>query len=177
MKASSLNESRFQRVRVSPVRAMCGRSADVRLYRVRVTHNSEHSAAESSIKMQAIIGLISLALAAYGFTHAGVLGVLTGLIAGFGVGSGLSIVVAKNLAEASTSPRERAAQRVGGLISAIACAAGVYYGGWSLGSLFGMAGYASGIVATLLLAIALRRPDNRPTVANVQEHSQHDRAA
>ncbi len=107
--------------------------------------------------MQAIIGLISLALAAYGFTHAGVLGILTGLIAGFGVGSGLWIVATKNPAEGSTSPRERAAQRVGGLVSAIACAVGVYYGGWSLGSLLGMAGYASGIVATLLLAVAMRR--------------------
>ena len=112
--------------------------------------------------MQAIIGLISLALAAYGFTQAGVLGILTGAIAGFGVGSGLAILAATRFAELSTSPSERAAQRLGGLISAVACAAGVYYGGWALGSLVGMAGYASGMVATVLLAMASRRARRSP---------------
>lgn len=111
-------------------------------------------------QMQAIIGLISLALAAYGFTHAGVLGALTGLIAGFGVGSGLSIAVAKDFAEVSTSPRKRTAQRVGGLISAVACAGGVFFGGWTLGSLLGMAGYASGILVTLILSMVSRRAAN-----------------
>ena len=110
--------------------------------------------------MQAIIGLISLALAAYGFTQAGVLGILTGLIAGFGVGSGLSILATRKFAEVSTSPRERAAQRLGGLISAIACAVGVYFGGWSFGSLLGMVGYACGILATPITA-ALSSPPAR----------------
>ncbi len=130
------------------------------------------------IKMQAIIGLISLALAAYGFTQAGVLGVLTGAIAGFGVGSGLSVLATKDFAEVSTKGRERTAQRLGGLISAIACAAGVYYGGWSFGSLFGMAGYAIGIIATLLLAFVLRRADKRPVEASAEvQREREDRAA
>lgn len=123
--------------------------------------------------MQPIIGLISLALAAYGFTQDGVLGVLTGLIAGFGVGSGLSILAATKFSEVSRSPSERAAQRLGGLISAVACAAGVYFGGWSLGSVLGMAGYAAGMVATLILAaIASRRAGNRPAAVNAQEQPQ-----
>ena len=117
--------------------------------------------------MQPIIGLISLALAAYGFTQDGVLGVLTGLIAGFGVGSGLAILAETKFSEVSKSPSERAAQRLGGLISAVACAAGVYFGGWALGSVLGMAGYALGILATLLFAaIASRRAANRPAAVN-----------
>ena len=107
--------------------------------------------------MQAIIGLISLALAAYGFTQDGVLGILTGAIAGFGIGSGLAILAATKFSEVSTSPSERTAQRIGGLISAVACAAGVYFGGWALGSVFGMIGYASGMLATVLIAMATRR--------------------
>jgi len=107
--------------------------------------------------MQAIIGLISLALAAYGFTQAGVLGVLTGAIAGFGIGSGLAIVAAARFIKVSTSPSDRTAQRLGGLISAVGCAAGIYYGRWALGSVFGMAGYAAGMLATMLIAIASRR--------------------
>lgn len=107
--------------------------------------------------MQAIIALISLALAAYGFTQDGVLGILTGVIAGFGVGSGLAILAATRFSEVSKSPSERTAQRLGGLVSAVACAAGVYYGGWALGSVIGMAGYASGIVASFLFAIAFKR--------------------
>ncbi len=133
---------------------------------------------KNPIKMQAIIGLISLALAAYGFTQAGVLGILTGAVAGFGVGSGLSILAAKHLAQASPrSTRENLAQRLGGLISALACVAGVLYGGWSFGSVLGMAGYAVGMLATPLLAIASRRAGNRPTVVNVEEQPRHDRAA
>src|SRR5437868_5770234 len=107
--------------------------------------------------MQAIIGLISLALAAYGFTRAGVLGILTGAIAGFGIGSGVAILAAARFAKVSTSPSERTAQRLGGLISAVGCAAGIYYGRWALGSVFGMAGYAAGMLATTLIAIASRR--------------------
>ncbi len=107
--------------------------------------------------MQAIIGLISLALAAYGFTQDGVLGILTGAIAGFGIGSGLAILAAFRFTKVSTSPSERTAQRVGGLISAVACSAGIYYGGWALGSVFGMAGYAAGMLATALMAFASRR--------------------
>ena len=115
--------------------------------------------------MQPIIGLISLALAAYGFTQDGVLGVLTGLIAGFGVASGLSVLAARKPEDVASSPSERNAQRIGGLISALACATGVYFGGWALGSVFGMAGYALGILATFLLEeIASRRAGNRPTV-------------
>ena len=127
--------------------------------------------------MQAIIGIISLALAAYGFTQAGVLGILTGAIAGFGVGSGLSILATKDFAEVSTSGRERAAQRLGGLISAIACAAGVFYGGWSFGSLLGMAGYALGIIATLLLALVSRRVDKRPAERQLHEHAERESRA
>ena len=112
--------------------------------------------------MQAIIALISLALAAYGFTQAGVLGSLTGLIAGFGIGSGLSILATRKFAEVSNAPRERRAQRVGGLISAIACAIGVYFGGWSFGSLLGMAGYACGILVTLLLRFVTSAPSSPP---------------
>lgn len=104
--------------------------------------------------MQAIIGLISLALAAYGFTQDGVLGILTGAIAGFGVGSGLAALAFTRKADA---PFERTAQRIGGLISAIACAAGVYYGGWTLGSVLGMAGYLTGMLSTELFEIVLRR--------------------
>jgi len=107
--------------------------------------------------MQAIIALISLALAAYGFTQAGVLGILTGAIAGFGVGSGLAILAAARFTKVSQLPSERTAQRLGGLISAIACAIGVYFGGWTLGSVLGMAGYAVGMVATTLISIATRR--------------------
>jgi len=110
--------------------------------------------------MQPIIGLISLALAAYGFTQDGVLGVLTGLIAGFGIGSGLSILATTKFSEVSSSPSERLAQRIGGLISAVACAAGVYFGGWTLGSVLGMAGYAAGIVASFILAAISRRTGN-----------------
>ena len=117
--------------------------------------------------MQPIIGLISLALAAYGFTQDGVLGVLTGLIAGFGVASGLWILAATKVSDEPSSPAERNAQRLGGLISAIACAAGIYFGGWTLGSVFGMAGYALGILATFLLEeIASRRAANRPAAVN-----------
>ena len=112
--------------------------------------------------MQAIIGLISFALAAYGFTQDGVLGVLTGVIAGFGIGSGLAILAASKFSEVSATPSERTAQRLGGLISAIACAAGVYYGGWALGSVLGMAGYASGMVATVVIAMAMRRASRSP---------------
>ena len=125
--------------------------------------------------MQPIIGLISLALAAYGFTQDGVLGILTGLIAGFGIGSGLAILAARNFTEVSTSPSERAAQRLGGLISAIACAAGVYFGGWALGSVLGMAGYAAGMLATVLLAsFASRRAGNRPSELTPLERPQDD---
>ena len=126
--------------------------------------------------MQPIVGLVSLALAFYGFTQAGVLGILTGLIAGFGVGSGLSILAALKFTEVSTSPSERAAQRLGGLVSAVGCAAGVYYGGWTLGSLLGMIGYATGMVVALLLGvIAARRSGKRGAGVNLQERMQHDK--
>jgi hypothetical protein len=115
--------------------------------------------------MQPIIGLISLALAAYGFTQDGVLGVLTGLIAGFGIASGLWILAATRFSDGSKSPSERTAQRIGGLISAVACAAGIYFGGWALGSVFGMAGYAAGILTTFLLEeIVSRRAGSGSTV-------------
>jgi len=130
---------------------------------------------ESSKKVQPIIGLVSLALAVYGFTQAGVLGVLTGVIAGFGVGSGLSILGARDFTEVSTSPSVRAAQRLGGLISAVACAAGVYAGGWALGSLLGMAGYACGMVATVVLAsVASRRAVSRTVASTALEQPQAD---
>jgi hypothetical protein len=120
--------------------------------------------------MQLIVGLVSLALAAYGFTHAGVLGILTGAIAGFGVGSGLSILAALELSELSTTPSERAAQRLGGMVSAVACAAGVYVGGWTLGSLLGLIGYACGMVTTLLLvATATKRSAKEPVAFDVEK--------
>jgi hypothetical protein len=106
--------------------------------------------------MQMIIGIASLALAAYGFTQAGVFGILTGIVAGFGVGSGLSIFTAHEISEVSTSTPERAAQRLGGLVAIVACAAGVYFGGWTFGSVFGLAGYFAGMLTTLLLASVAR---------------------
>ena len=118
--------------------------------------------------MQPIIGLISLALGAYGFTQDGMLGILTGLIAGFGIGSGLSVLAATKFTEGSSSRSERNAERLGGFISAVACAAGIYFGGWALGSVFGMAGYAAGILTTFLLEeIASRRAGNRPKIGEL----------
>ena len=107
--------------------------------------------------MQMIIALASLALAAYGFTQAGVLGILTGVVAGFGVGSGLSIFTGHEISELSTSAPERAAQRLGGLVAVVACAAGVYYGGWSFGCVFGLVGYFAGMLTTLVFASVVRR--------------------
>ncbi|HJQ12036.1 MAG TPA: hypothetical protein VJ840_13485, partial [Gemmatimonadaceae bacterium] len=132
---------------------------------------------KNPIKMQAIIGLISLALAAYGFTQAGVLGILTGAIAGFGVGSGLLILIPQKFTADSIAPRKRTAELLGGLISAVACVAGVLYGGWSFGSVLGMAGYAAGMLTTFFLEIVSRRAGNRPSAVNVHEETRRDRAA
>jgi hypothetical protein len=151
------------------VSEMCGGKAMFVLRRCELLEFSDILNHGQSNQMQAIVGLVSLALAVYGFTHAGVLGMLTGVIAGFGVGSGLSILAALKFTDVSITPSERAAQRLGGLVSAVACAAGVYYGGWTLGSVLGLVGYAAGMLTTLLLgAIASKRGSKRPTAVSAQ---------
>ena len=116
--------------------------------------------------MQMIIALASLALAAYGFTQAGVLGMLTGVVAGFGVGSGLSIFTGQEISELSTSASERTAQRLGGLVALVACAAGVYCGGWMFGCVFGLVGYFAGMLTTIVFASVVRARDARESVSH-----------
>jgi hypothetical protein len=120
--------------------------------------------------MQPITVFATLALAAYGYLHAGILGALTGLVAGVGTGSGLAIFGAAKDTDLSTSAPLRVAQRVGGVIAAIGCAAGAYYGGWAYGWAWGLGGYVAGMLSTLLYGfLGLKGAGNREAVASVAD--------
>jgi hypothetical protein len=112
---------------------------------------------------QGLAVLVALFLIGFGVAAGGWRGGLTGLIASIGVGSGLAILRAEGgTGVAEINPAARRAQRSGGLVAAVACLAGVFYGGWTFGWLWGLGGYLAGmVVAVALGATVTRRQRNR----------------
>ena len=106
-------------------------------------------------EMQGLAVIVSLLAMGAGLAAAGLVGMLTGLVAVIGTGSGLAIAAAETGTAVATRGPVRVAQRLGGLVSAIACAGGAYYGGWALGWIWGGAGYLAGMGTFSLLNFAL----------------------
>lgn len=97
--------------------------------------------------MQALAVIAALALAGMGFTVAGFPGVLTGLVAGAGVGRGFAIFLTQPETDSETTDGAAMfAERLVGLIAAMGCLMGAWFGGWRTGWFWGLAGYAAGAV-------------------------------
>lgn len=102
-------------------------------------------------QMQGIAVIAALIAIGYGFAAAGVLGAVTGLAAAVGVGSGLAIASAERGTAVAVAGPMRTAQRVSGILAAIGCLIGAYYGGWRFGWIWAIAGYAPGVASALLI--------------------------
>ncbi len=105
--------------------------------------------------MQALAALVALLAIGFGFAAGGILGTLTGLVATVGVGSGLAIALAEVGTDVAAGGAVRTGQRIGGVLAAAGCLAGVLQGGWSLGWLWGFGGYVVGGIAAVVLVGAL----------------------
>ncbi len=98
-----------------------------------------------------LTALAALVAAGYGFVTAGIFGALTGLVAVVGVGSGLAISVGEiSTGVAPTKTGLGHWQRRGGILAAFLCGVAAYYGGWTLGWVWGIGGYAAGVILALL---------------------------
>lgn len=103
--------------------------------------------------MQGLAVFAALGLVGYGLVVGGLLGALTGFVAGVGVGSGLAIFFGeRGTGVAGLGTRLRASQQIGGLLAAVGCGAGVIYGGWHLGWAWGSAGWVVGVLLGLFFA-------------------------
>ena len=112
--------------------------------------------------MQGLAVIAALILSGVGYARGGILGLLTGFVLAVGGGSGLAIAFAEQGTDVSeANVRMRRAQRLGGLVAALGCGLGAYYGGWPRGWLWGLGGYIVGIVAALIIGAATGalRPD------------------
>jgi hypothetical protein len=108
--------------------------------------------------MQGLAVIAALIAIGYGSAAGGVLGALTGLVAAVGVGSGLAIAGAEQGTGVALAGATRSTQRIGGILAAIGCVIGAYYGGWRFGWLWAAAGYGAGaLTAFLLWAISGQR--------------------
>jgi hypothetical protein len=120
--------------------------------------------------MQGLAVLVGLAAMGYGLRSAGIAGALTGLVTAVGSMSGLAIASAESGARTAAAGSTRRAQRVGGVLAACGCVLGACVGGWSSGSAWAVAGYATGSAASLVLgALSRKEADDRDDRA--EEHS------
>ena len=122
--------------------------------------------------MQGCAVVVAFLAIGYGFAAGGLVGALTGLVAALGVGSGLAISAAEQGTDVEGAGPLRTAQRIGGILAAAGCLAGVIRGGWSTGWLWGIGGYLAGaatslvVLAPLLAVRKVRSRDERqPAVA------------
>ena len=99
--------------------------------------------------MQALARFAAVLLGSLGFVEVGILGALTGIVAGLGIGSGVAMLFAAKGADLSAFHRLRDRQRLGGFMSATLCGAGAAYGGWTTGWAWALAGYALGAITAL----------------------------
>jgi hypothetical protein len=113
--------------------------------------------------MEGVAVIAALIAAGYGFAVAGIVGAFTGLVAAVGVGSGLAIAGAESGTGLAKGGAVRGVQRFGGIVAAIGCLGASYYGGWRLGWLWGIGGYATGVAGAVLVGSILRMLSQRPT--------------
>jgi len=103
--------------------------------------------------VQGLAALAAISAVSYGFVTAGFRGALTGLVAAIGIGSAIAIAVGeRGTGVFDVHSRLGFAQRTGGFLGALFCAAGAYRGGWSYGWLWGIGGYALGIACAVVVA-------------------------
>jgi len=108
--------------------------------------------------MQGLAVVVGLVAIGYGFVAGGILGALTGLVASVDTGSGLAIARAEGgTGVEAAGGFMRTAQRVGGVLSAVGCLAGAYFGGWRWGWGWAIAGYLLGAAVGLLLYTVTRK--------------------
>lgn len=107
--------------------------------------------------MQGLAVIVGLVAIGYGFSAGGLLGALTGFIAAVGAGSGLAIAGAERGTGVEAEGSMRTSQRIGGVLSALGCLGGAYYGGWRWGWGWGIAGYLLGAAIALLLYTIMRK--------------------
>jgi hypothetical protein len=100
-------------------------------------------------RMQGLVMLAGLALIGYGLRSGGVAGGLTALVAAAGTGSGLSMASAEDGHEVAGAAARRTL-RVSGVLAACGCLIGAYRGGWTTGWAWGLAGYATGPLASFI---------------------------
>lgn len=87
-----------------------------------------------------------LLMTGYGFGQAGVLGALTGVVAGVAIVSGLVIARGRQDAALAEQPGIRGSQRIGGAVAAAAAAAASVPLGWRWGWLGAIGGYVAGML-------------------------------
>jgi hypothetical protein len=107
--------------------------------------------------MVKFFSILSLLAIGAGFARGGVAGSLTGLVFVVGTGSGLAILVASSGTGVAREPHINLAHRIGGFVSLVGCAAGSFYGSWSRGWMWGLAGFVAGIGVTLLVGFTLQQ--------------------
>ena len=118
--------------------------------------------------MLTFLALASLVAVVVGWMAAGVLGVLTGIVAVVGTGSGLAILIGAQGTGLSDKRVLRSSQRVGGIVAAMLCALGALHGGWGWGWAWGLGGYVAGMVSVFMLFLLLKLGDTRKYVAAQQ---------
>jgi hypothetical protein len=100
--------------------------------------------------------LAGLTLIGYGFASGGMLGALTGFVAALGIGSGLAILSDQKDAELSADETTKTSQRIGGILAALLCGVGAFYGGWRYGWAWGLGGYIIGALSTVVIALRVK---------------------
>ena len=103
--------------------------------------------------MQGIAVIAVLIAIGYGFGRGGLPGAVTGFVAAVGIGSGLAIARAEIGTGVASSGSTRSSQRSGGLLAAVGCLIGAYYGGWRFGWLWAVVGYAGAVAVAFLLRL------------------------
>lgn len=94
--------------------------------------------------MRALAAAVNIVLVVIGYSRAGLLGALTGMVLGAGVSGGTAIFVKASNAALSDNPDARTRRQFSGTLAALACAAGAWLGGWRWGWAGGAIGYLIG---------------------------------
>lgn len=103
--------------------------------------------------MQGIVVVAALLAVGYGFGSGGLAGAVTGFVAAVGIGSGLAIARAESGTGVAAPGATRRSQRIGGLLAAVGCFIGAYYGGWRFGWLWAVVGYAAAVAVASLFRL------------------------